>query len=233
MTNESAVSISVILPLYNAEEYIGEALNSILSQTLKPFEIIVINDGSTDKSLSKIELFGKKIKIINQQNKGAGAARNEGIKIAKGEYLAFLDADDVWLDNKLEEQFNYLISHPETEIVSGFVEQFISPELSVEDTNKLNPMLQNMPGYLPGAILIKKSDFLKVGFFNEQLHLGEFIDWYSRAKDLGFRDEILPYTLLRRRIHNNNMGIYKKEHVKDYLKVLRASLNRKRKNDPI
>ncbi len=231
MINKSMDSISVIVPLYNAENYIVDALNSILNQTLKPFEIIVINDGSTDKSLSKIELFGNKIKIIHQQNKGAGAARNEGIKIANGAYLAFLDADDLWIEDKLEKQFDFLKKYPETEMISGIVEQFISPELSIEDTNKLNPLLKNMPGYLPGAIFIKKSDFLKVGYFNENLHLGEFIDWYSRAKDIGINHHVLPDTFLKRRIHNNNMGIYKKEYVKDYLTVLRASLERKRQND--
>ncbi len=230
MIDQSTVSISVIVPLYNAENYIVEALKSILTQTLKPLEIIVINDGSTDKSLASLESFGNKIKIIDQENKGAGAARNEGIKIAQGSYLAFLDADDLWIDNKLEQQINYLKNHPETEIVSGFVEQFISPELSAEDSNKLNPLLQNMPGYLPGAILIKKTDFLKVGYFNEQLQLGEFIDWHSRAIDLGLSHHVLPTKLLKRRIHNNNMGIYKKEHVKDYIKVLRESLHRKRQN---
>jgi hypothetical protein len=85
-----------------------------------------------------------------------------------------------------------------------------------------------MPGYLAGPMLIKKETFLKVGLFNEKLELGEFIDWFSRAKDMGLSFHLLDSTVLLRRIHTTNMGIYKKQHLKDYTKLLREALARKR-----
>lgn len=106
--------ISVIIPMYNAENTIIQALDSIRNQTYKsPFEIIVINDGSTDNSQSKVENYHSQfpelnLNLIQQENQGVSVARNKGLKSAKGEYIAFLDADDKWLPNKIERQMFYL-----------------------------------------------------------------------------------------------------------------------------
>src|SRR5690554_8078017 len=102
--------ISVIIPMYNAEKTILNALNSIKNQTYKDdFEILVVNDGSIDKSVDCVEKFKKenpewKIELIHQTNQGVSSARNKGLKVAKGEYIAFLDADDEWLPEKTEKQ---------------------------------------------------------------------------------------------------------------------------------
>ncbi len=221
--------ITVIIPVFNTEKYLAEAIASVLSQTVKPAGIIVIEDGSTDKSAEVARQFEPFVRIISQENKGAGAARNTGIINASGEYLAFLDADDLWAENKVEIQLSYLQNYPGTDMVFGYVEQFISPELTDEHKSNLIPELEKMQGFLAGAMLIKKTTFLKVGFFNEKLELGEFIDWFSRAKDLGLTNEVLPEILLRRRIHDANMGIYKKHFKKDYTSILREAIARKRK----
>jgi len=225
----SKPSISVIIPVYNTEKYLAQAIKSVLEQTVQPDEIIVVDDGSTDNSVEVARQFLPKVKIITQQNAGAGAARNTGIKQASGEYLAFLDADDLWIENKLEQQLSYLKNYPETNMVLGTVRQFISPELPDEHKSKLNPELEKMPGFLAGTLLIQTETFFKVGFFDEKLELGEFIDWFSRAKDLGLTFQVLNETFLKRRIHTSNMGIYKKQHLKDYTTLLRTALARKRK----
>jgi hypothetical protein len=113
-------------------------------------------------------------------------------------------------------------------MVFGYVEQFISPELPDEHQNNLKPELEKMQGFVAGAMLIKKATFLKAGLFNEKLELGEFIDWFSRAKDLGLSFHVLEEILLKRRIHTSNMGIYKKQHLKDYTALLREAIARKR-----
>ena len=97
-------SISVIIPVYNAAKYLSRCLNSIFEQDYADTEIICINDGSTDESLKVLEEYGDKIKIINQENKGAAAARNTGIKIASKDYITFIDADD-YIDNGLFRHF--------------------------------------------------------------------------------------------------------------------------------
>jgi hypothetical protein len=98
-----------------------------------------------------------------------------------------------------------------------------------EHKSNLKSELDKMQGFVAGAMLIKKTTFLKAGFFNEKLELGEFIDWFSRAKDLGLTFQVLNEIVLKRRIHTSNMGIYKKQHLKDYTTLLRTALARKRK----
>ncbi len=124
--------ISVIIPVFNTEKYLAKAIESVLSQTLKPNEIIVVDDGSTDKSIEVARQFEPPVRIISQANKGVGSARNVGTQAASCDFLAFLDADDFWTENKLEIQLSYLENNPKTDMIFGYVEQFISPELSDE-----------------------------------------------------------------------------------------------------
>ena len=100
--------VSIIIPTYNREEFITETIKSVLNQTYKDFEIIVVDDGSTDNTKQKLELFKSKIKLIEQKNSERAIARNNGVKNSSGEYIAFLDSDDLWIKNKLENQVNFL-----------------------------------------------------------------------------------------------------------------------------
>ena len=112
MDNDHKELISVIIPFYNQENYFDECIKSVLFQTYSNLEIIIINDGSDKKFesvLNKLQFkYSDKIKILNQENKGVSAARNLGIKKSKGEYIAFIDSDDVWLPKKLEYQINLI-----------------------------------------------------------------------------------------------------------------------------
>ena len=107
-----SIKISVIIPIFNAEKYISDCLESIINQTLKDIEIILINDGSNDKTEQIIKEYAKKDKriiILKQKNKGAGAARNSGIQISKGEYISFIDSDDMFHFKTLEIAYENLI----------------------------------------------------------------------------------------------------------------------------
>jgi len=118
--------ISIIIPVFNLEEYLGEALDSVLNQTYQPIEILVIDDGSSDASRQIIETYHRKfprcIRYLFQENKGAAAARNRGIELANGEWIAFLDGDDVWKPHKLERQFQELQAAPEIDFLSSSAE---------------------------------------------------------------------------------------------------------------
>ena len=109
--------ISVVIPAFNCENYIGETIDSVLQQTLKAFEIIVVDDGSTDGTAATLESFRSSIRYIYQSNKGPSAARNAGISYASGDYIAFLDNDDVWLPDKLSRQVDALHYHPEAALI--------------------------------------------------------------------------------------------------------------------
>lgn len=106
-------NVSVVIPAYNAQEYIGRAIDSVLAQTLKPKEIIVVDDGSTDETAKVVKSFGLQVHFIHQENAGASVARNTGIKTATAEWVAFLDSDDEWLTDKLQRQTEHLKANPD------------------------------------------------------------------------------------------------------------------------
>lgn len=225
--------ISVIIPVYNAEKYLAEAINSILQQTYQPLEIIVVDDESTDKSGEVAQSFGDVIRYEFQKNNGAAKARNTGINLAKGDYLTFLDADDLWTENKLKLQVQAFNNHPELDMVFGYVKQFISPELSDDIKNKIYCPSELMKGYHIGTMMVKKDAFLRIGKFDENWQITDFIDWYLKATEKGLQSYMCPEILLKRRLHNTNIGIRKRDSRNEYVRTLKASLDRRRASKKI
>ena len=220
-------SISVLIPFYNTEKYLAEAIQSVFNQTVEPEEIILLDDGSTDESAKVAERFVPRITLFHQENAGISAARNALLKKANAEYIAFLDADDLWPPDHLKKLLEPFKSNNDLGIASGHVEQFLND--NSEELSKRIPEGQEvMPGYVAGASLIKKEVFDEVGLFDENLALAEFIDWFSRAKDAGYAFKLIEDIVLKRRIHSSNIGIQKRDKLHDYTKVLMASIKRKR-----
>ncbi len=120
-------SVSVIIPAYNAERYLAEALASVFGQSRVPEEIIVVDDGSTDRTEEVVRKHGEAIRFLKQPHRGPGAARNLGVESARGEFIAFLDADDLWLPEKLSAQLDLFRTRPNIDMAFGRVRQFISP----------------------------------------------------------------------------------------------------------
>jgi len=227
-TNEFNNQISVIVPVYNGEKYLPEAIESILAQTYKNIELIVIDDGSTDNSRD-IALSYPNVKYFYQENKGVSAARNLGIQKAASDYISFLDADDLWLPNKLLLQMKALNDDPSIVIVTGYVEQFISPEVNPLIKKKYATVPKLLKGYSLVAILVKRSLFNKTGLFPEDDLLGETIRWFSDILAKDFNIYILPDVVSRRRIHGNNISITsKKKKNSQIIKILKESIDRKR-----
>jgi glycosyltransferase involved in cell wall biosynthesis len=218
--------VSVIIPAFNAEAYLAEAIDSVLAQTLPPFEVIVVDDGSTDATAAIARRFAPAVNCFSQPNGGIGAARNSGVRAAHGNALAFLDADDLWLAAKLSLQVGALLADPALDLVFGHAEQFISPHLAGAQGR---PGVGGpMPGYVAGTLLVRREAFLRVGPFATGLKVGEFIDWYARARDIGLKAHLLPDVVLRRRIHDTNTGIRERDSRVEYARVLRAALARRR-----
>ena len=112
--------VSVLVPTFNRAHLVPEAIRSVLSQDYAPFEVVVVDDGSTDDTATVInQEFGRRIRYIRQENAGPGAARNTGIRASSGEYIAFQDSDDIWLPGKLRAQVDALNRHPECALVYG------------------------------------------------------------------------------------------------------------------
>ena len=219
--------ISVVIPVYNGERYLTEALDSVLAQRYPDIEIIVVNDGSTDRT-EEIMKSHAEVRYFSQSRQGAAAARNSGVNKSSGEFLAFLDADDLWTKDKLRVQTALFRADPGLDMVFGHVEQFYSPELEGVLMDRIYLPSGSMPGYLPGAMIVRKDAFLRAGSFDAGFRIGEFIDWYLRAQECGLRSHICQEVVLKRRIHNANTGIRERDARRDYLRVLKASLDRRR-----
>ena len=221
--------ISVIIPAYNSARYIEEAVRSVLGQHLKPDEIIIVDDGSTDETPEILAGFtGPGIITIRQENSGAASARNRGIQAATGSLIAFLDSDDIWLPEKLAAQNRVLTEHPEIAYVLCGMEDFISPE-QAEKLKLPGALPENSrSGTLPTTALIRKPVFDKVGLFNPGWKTGEFMDWLLRANEAGVPGYRMEQILVRRRIHDRNLG-RSAASGRDYHQILKAALDRKRK----
>src|SRR5262249_15742293 len=220
--------VSVIIPVYNGERYLGEAIESVLAQTYRNVEVIVVDDGSTDKSADVAKGFAD-VRYCFQPNGGIGAARNQGTDLARGGFLSFLDADDRWVKDKLLWQTEALARDNESAMVFGHAQQFPSPELPETIKSSMIYAPGPMPGYLGGTILIRREAFDRVGRFSTSLQVGEFIDWYLRTIDLGMKNRMLAEVVLERRLHTSNHGINKRNEKSDYARVMKAFLDRRRR----
>jgi glycosyltransferase involved in cell wall biosynthesis len=198
--------ISVVIPVYNAEAYLAQALESAARQTYPRIEVLVIDDGSTDRSAEVARGHpDSRIRVARQPNEGPAAARNHGVRLARGDFLAFLDADDVWDPVKLELQLEALRVHPDAAMAFGDlvpVHDAVDPH-----TGDLIPCGDAMHAPSVGTLLIRAADFHRVGCFDPRWRVGEFIDWYARARDLGLEEVVLPRVLLQRRLHEDNLGV--------------------------
>lgn len=222
--------ISVIIPAYNAERYLSAAIESVLAQTYCPVEILVIDDGSEDRSAAVVQ---RNVDVIyhRQAHAGLSTALNNGIAIAQGSLFAFLDADDLWVPGKLVRQMARLRSNPQLSMVFGHVQEFYSPEFSESERPRVLGRAEIMPGYVKGTLLIWREAFLRVGLFDTQWRLGEFIDWYSRALEKRLEIDMLPDVVLKRRLHAGNASEHKIGSRIDYVRILKTALDRRRRSD--
>ena len=221
-------SVSVIIPVYNGEAYLAEAIISILNQTVSVASILVIDDGSTDHTSIIARSFDRLVNYIYQPNQGAAAARNRGVASATGEFIAFLDADDLWLPDKLAQQIAALQADPQLDMIFSYIQHFYSPDLDSVICQQIYCPPEAVPGYLPSTLLIRRASWDKVGQLETKWQVGEFIHWYLQAQDIGLRDQMLPIPLAKRRLHRTNQGILKQSDRSDYLRIVKTALNRKR-----
>jgi len=224
--------ISVIVPVYNGARFLCEAVESILYQRYNPLEVIIVDDGSTDDTAKVAASMGEDIRYIYQSNSGPASARNTGLKMARGEIIGFLDADDLWPDNKLNIQLNRLIEDPALDVVMGRI-QYIkmpgAPDINIKFRGPEN-ILANV--HL-GSGLFKKSVFDRVGMFDESLLHWEDHDWFLRARELDVSITILKEITLYYRVHAQNMSHNENLGKKYMFKALKKSLDRRRKQENI
>ena len=201
------MNVTCVIPCYNAERFLREALESVFAQTLPPTEVIVIDDGSTDRSAEVAASFENRITYVHQPNAGPAAARNRGIELAREEFIAFLDADDVWHREKLARQAARFAARPELEASITHLSLFWEAEIQHEQ-EAWGERFRNdkvAPGYVLQAMLARRSVFEKYGMLDPALRFGEDTEWFMRARDAGIALELMADVLLLRRFHSNNL----------------------------
>jgi hypothetical protein len=229
--------LSVIIPAFNAERFIGKAIQSVLDQTYRCHEIIVIDDGSTDRTKEVLKTFDGKIRCLYQQNKGPSAARNAGMQVAQGDLICFLDADDLWTPEKIKVQCEFMEQNPDIAFVCSDHEEFDADGIVLESflrkkEKTLGPniigknpvkdafkMLLMMNFISTPTVMLRKSCLEKTGLFDESLWSIEDRDLWLRIA-AHFPIACLPGVFCRRRVHHTNISKEKELSLRGKIKVL-------------
>ena len=223
--------ISCIVPVFNGERYLGEAIESIRKQSYRPIEIIIADDGSTDGTASIVARYSKQVRYLRQHNAGPAAARNLGLSAGGGEFVGFLDADDLWPLDKLDTQMARFRECSELGFCIAHVQNFWIPELIEEEKRFRDHRISKpLPGYVTGTLLARRDCFKTVGHFNTAIEHADDTEWFLRANERGAAMELMPDVLLYRRLHYTNLSRVNASNSRDqYLQVLKMALDRRRR----
>jgi glycosyltransferase involved in cell wall biosynthesis len=212
---EAEPLVSVVMPVRDGARFLREAIESVLDQSHPRVELVVVDDGSTDDSAQIARSFGERLLCVSAPPRGAGAARNHGVDLATGEFLAFIDADDLWPRTRLAVMLDAFRRRPQPDLVFG--RQLFFPGES-----------EAVTALMGNTLLLRRHLFARVGGFAPEWRVGEFMEWVLRARDLNLREVMLEDVVLHRRVHPDSLTAQGHGDYGDYARILRASLARRR-----
>ena len=221
--------VSVVIPAYNAARFLAEALDSVGAQSVAPLETLVVDDGSDDGTGDLAESLGAVV-IRHDVRRGVSAARNAAIARASGEFIALLDADDVWEADKLARQLTAMRAAPTAELCTAHFRYFLHPGVAAPAA--FDPATEGIPQpkTCPSTWLIRRDVFQKYGYFREDLQVAEDIDWYSMLRLAGAEIVALDECLVRKRVHDTNISGHFAETNRQTLDSLRELVSRRREH---
>jgi glycosyltransferase involved in cell wall biosynthesis len=236
---DSNPAVSVLLPVHNAERYLRAAVNSVLTQTFDDFELLALDDGSTDRSLSMLREYAtndSRVQILSRGNRGLVAALNELITVSRGHYLARMDADDICRPRRFEKQIAYLEVHPECVAVGSRV-LLIDPEdmpicefitdLTHEEIDSAHLSNAGNSRICHPTVVMRREAVLKVGKYRKEAEFAEDIDLFLRLAEIGSLAN-LPDVLLEYRRHHMAIGYaHMEQQRKNKTEIVRAARNRR------
>lgn len=221
--------VSVIIPTYNREQYLAEAIASVLDQDYAPIELIVIDDGSSDGTADTVAPFADRLLYRLQENQGIAAARNAGVNLSHGQFLAFLDSDDIWEPGKLRLQMAVFHARPSTGVVYGHARQFFSPEMTAPERARIRQQEGIFAAPTASSLLVSRTTFERVGPFDQSLNLSVDMDWYARMTEIKMDVVMLPDVLFLRRLHQTNINRTCADEQIERVRLLKATLDRRRR----
>lgn len=224
--------VSVVIPVFNGERFLAQALASVRAQDYAgELDVVVMDDGSTDRSAEIARSFAG-VRYLRQANQGNATARNHGIAAARHDLIALLDQDDLWLPQKTRRQVETLLAEPALHFASCHCSLRFEPGTDPDPPAYRGLPRTNFPSYVPSGLLARRLAFTSVGLFNSALPLGSDTDWFFRANDARIPSVMIPEVLYEKRIHEDNLGARVPAMKRDLFAVLRASVARKRTGAP-
>jgi glycosyltransferase involved in cell wall biosynthesis len=213
--SETRVEISVVLAVYNGELYLKEAIDSILSQTFDDFELILINDGSTDRTENIIKSYSdpRIVYVLNEENKGLVYSLNRGISLSRGKYIARMDSDDIALPERFRIQYDYMESHPEVGVCGSYIEAFfnVNPQRSIVRFPQTDHLIRTyaffQPPFSHPSVMLKRAVFVDnhVEYSGKYLHAEDYALWVELLKHTLAHN--IPLVLLYYRVHNDSITV--------------------------
>jgi glycosyltransferase involved in cell wall biosynthesis len=221
--------VSVVLAVKDGEAYIREALRSVVAQRHRPLEIIVVDGQSRDRSVAIARSFDG-VRVVEQDGRGIAEAYNIGVAEATGEFVSFLSCDDVWSDDKLDAQVGYMLAHPDVEYTVGRAEFFLEPGVDLPPGFRPELLEGAHTALIVETLVARRTAWTRVGTFDTALTIAHDVDWFARARHLGVPTAVLPYVLLRKRIHGGNASLRASVNNPELLKVAKRAIRRRQES---
>jgi glycosyltransferase involved in cell wall biosynthesis len=221
--------VGVVMAARNAERFIGEALESIVTQTVPPSTVVVVDDGSTDATAEIAARFAPLVRVLRRPHAGISPSRNLGIASVETPLVAFLDADDLWLPTKLERQHEALRDEPGKSAVFCLVDEFL--DATVPDDAGVRAPMMSHPAPLSSAAFLRREVIERLGPFRESV-VGDWVEWWGRARAMGVREHVVPEVLIRRRIHGGNNSVVHSDGGHTFIGIAREHLREIRRRSP-
>ena len=221
-------TITAAIAVHNGEAYLAEAIESILGQSRPCEQVVVVDNDSTDGSGEIARRYGSPVEVAFEPRRGIGPARNAAVRAAHGEFVAFLDADDLWQVEKTALQLAAFEADSELQLAFGHVRQFVSPDLSAEQAAALGVPPDPQPGAYMGAMLARRSALNAIGPWPEDIKVSDGLTFMLRARELGLRQTMLSETVTMRRVHGENHSIHNRGERAEFARLLKQSLDRRR-----
>jgi glycosyltransferase involved in cell wall biosynthesis len=227
-TSLAEPTVTAAIPVRDGEAYLAEAIESVLGQSRPCDQVVVVDNGSTDRSAEIARGYGSAVEVVSEPREGIGAARNAAMRAARGTHVAFLDADDLWEAEKTALQLAAFEADPGLQLAFGHVRQFVSPDLDPEEAAALRVPAESQPGVYIGAMLAARAAVEAVGLWPEDVQVSDGLTFMLKARELGLKQAMLGPIVTLRRVHGENHSIRNRGERAEFARLLKQSLDRRR-----